>query len=414
MEEADGGGIRQGERKHQERVEHDRCCHRSGVTARMVFALITMTSFTEKSISLVLGGDVMTGRGIDQILPHAGGRVLYESYVHDAWEYVRLAMQASGRFQTPVDYDYVWGDARRALAAADVRIVNLETSITIADAPWSGKGIHYRMHPDNIGCLAAAGLNCCGLANNHVLDWGYAGLEETRQTLQYARIGFVGAGRNAAEAAAPAILTVPDKGRVLVVAVGSSCSGIPSEWAATKRKAGIHVLGSLTPDTARRLAQALLRVSRPDDVTVISIHWGGNWGYDITAEEAEFAHALVDEGIDVVHGHSPHHAKAIEFWRGGVIFYGCGDFLNDYEGIAGHEAFRPDLSVLYRVNVTLGLRRQVAVELVPFQLRRLRLNHASAADAQWLCARLQDQSAALGTVIQLQDDNRMNVSARPP
>lgn len=366
-----------------------------------------MIPIAEQPITLALCGDVMTGRGIDQILPHPGHPALYESYVRDARDYVQLAMDESGTFALPVDYEYVWGDARGALQEADVRIANLETSVTTADEPWPAKGIHYRMHPGNIGCLTAAHLSCCGLANNHVLDWGHAGLAETLQTLDLANIAVAGAGRDLAAAAAPATLAIPGKGRVLVVAVGFPSSGIPPAWAATPYRPGVNLLASLAPETARDLAHDLLRVSRPHDVTVVSIHWGENWGYKIPSDQIEFAHTLIDEGIDVVHGHSSHHAKAIELRRGGVILYGCGDFLNDYEGIGGNEEFRPDLALLYKVSIVTGSRRQADVSLLPLRLRQMRLNHARDSDARWLCTRLHEQSAAFGTTVQLGDDNSL-------
>ena len=78
------------------------------------------------------------------------------------------------------------------------------------------------MHPGNIDCITAARIDLCCLANNHILDWGYDGLAETLRTLDPAGIAHVGAGRNAAEAAAPAVLDVPRKGRVLVFSYGAS------------------------------------------------------------------------------------------------------------------------------------------------------------------------------------------------
>ena len=46
---------------------------------------------------------------------------------------------------------------------------------------------------------------------------------------------------------------------------------------------------------------------RPGDITIISIHRGSNWGYDLDADQARFARRLIDGGVDVVHGHSSHH-----------------------------------------------------------------------------------------------------------
>src|SRR5207249_4560068 len=123
------------------------------------------------AITICFCGDVMTGRGIDQILAHPSDPVLHESYVRDARDYVELAARTSGAIPLPVSLDYIWGDALRPLRQADVRIVNLETSITRNDEYWLGKEIHYRMHPQNVGCLTAVPIDCCCLANNHVLDW---------------------------------------------------------------------------------------------------------------------------------------------------------------------------------------------------------------------------------------------------
>jgi len=130
-----------------------------------------------RTLRLLLAGDVMTGRGIDQVLAHPGDPRLHEAWVHDAREYVRIAERASGPVPAPVPPAYPWGDALAEMEAArpDLRIVNLETAITTADDAWPGKGIHYRMHPANVGCLTAAGIDACSLANNHVLDWGRAG-----------------------------------------------------------------------------------------------------------------------------------------------------------------------------------------------------------------------------------------------
>lgn len=62
-------------------------------------------------IHLFLCGDVMTGRGIDQALPHPGNPRLYESYVKNAKDYLDLAEQENGNIPTPVSFDYIWKDA---------------------------------------------------------------------------------------------------------------------------------------------------------------------------------------------------------------------------------------------------------------------------------------------------------------
>jgi poly-gamma-glutamate capsule biosynthesis protein CapA/YwtB (metallophosphatase superfamily) len=361
-------------------------------------------------IGMFLSGDVMTGRGIDQILPHPGDPVLYEPGVRDARRYVEFAEEVAGPIPRPVDFAYVWGDALAELrrAAPDVRVVNLETSITSCEDPWPAKGIHYRMHPANVGCLTAARIDCCGLANNHVLDWGYGGLEETLRTLDGAGLARAGAGRDATEAAAPAVLEVAGKGRVLVYALGSPTSGIPREWAAAPDRPGVNLV-ELTGDEARGLGRRLRGEKRPGDVAVASIHWGGNWGQDIPGEEVAFAHRLIEEGVDIVHGHSSHHVKAIEVYRERLILYGCGDFVTDYEGIGGYEAFRGDLALMYLVRVDPRDGRLLEARLVPLRSRRLRLGRVEAGDARWLAELLNRVGAALGTRVELEGDNSLTL-----
>jgi poly-gamma-glutamate synthesis protein (capsule biosynthesis protein) len=291
----------------------------------------------------------------------------------------------------------------------DARIVNLETSITSNEEPWPAKGINYRMHPKNVQSITVAHIDCCCLANNHVLDWEYAGLIQTLETLDAAHVSHPGAGRNAAEAAAPAVLDVSSKGRVLVFAFGSITSGIPSEWCATENRPGLRVLKDLSGDTARHIAAEICSYKRPGDVAVASVHWGGNWGYEISAEQIEFAHRLIEGGVDLIHGHSSHHVKAVEVYRGHLILYGCGDFITDYEGITGYEEFRSDLALMYLVKVDAQNGRLLEVRLVPMQSRRFRLNRVSKSDAQWLCDLLNDLGSQFATQARLDDDNSIEV-----
>jgi poly-gamma-glutamate synthesis protein (capsule biosynthesis protein) len=365
---------------------------------------------------LFLAGDVMTGRGIDQVLPHPNDPALNESYVRDARDYVELAERANGPIDRPVDFSYIWGQALAKLDdfAPDARIINLETSVTQSPDFWPGKGINYRMHPRNIGCLTAAKVDCCALANNHVLDFGYTGLAETLDTLREARLRFAGAGENAAEAAAPAVVDLGQRGRVLVFACGTASSGIPQAWAAGSERAGVDLLPDLSAATARRLAGAIMAARRAGDIVVVSIHWGPNWGYAVDAEQRSFAHAIVDSGaVDVVHGHSSHHPKGIEVHHGRPILYGCGDFINDYEGISGYERYRGDLVAMYLIGIDNGGDGIVSLRIVPLRMRRFALTRASHVDAEWLRRKIEQASPGLEGRFELAEDDTITLQSAP-
>jgi poly-gamma-glutamate synthesis protein (capsule biosynthesis protein) len=325
--------------------------------------------------------------------------------------YLDLAERVHGPIPKPVDFSYVWGAALEEWARAkpDVRIVNLETSITRSEDA-TPKGINYRMSPENVGCLLAAGIDCCTVANNHVLDWGRAGLAETLAVLRHNGLKTCGAGKDLAEASAPAILEVPRKGRVIVFSCATSSSGVPRDWAAKRDRPGVHLLPDLSDAAADAVAVQVERIHRPGDVVIVSIHWGSNWGYEIPEEHRSFAHALVDRAsASIVHGHSTHHAIGLEVYRDRLILYGCGDFLNDYEGISGHEEFRDDLALMYFAKVSPATADLLDLELVPLQIRQFCLNRPSAADAEWIAATLERESRRLGTRLRRVPNGRLGL-----
>ncbi len=370
------------------------------------------TSSTADLITIFLTGDVMVGRGIDQILPHPSDPVIHESYLKSARGYVDIAERVSGPISRPVDWAYIWGDALGELArlAPDVRMINLETSITKSDDFWPRKGINYRMHPDNIAVLTAAAIDYCSLANNHTIDWGYQGLTETLEVLAQAGIRSAGAGRNLHEAERPAVLPVAGKGRVLAFSYGMTSSGIPPAWAAAKNKPGVNLLAELSDRAVRDIGNKVLAVKRPGDIVLLSIHWGGNWGYEIPPEQRTFAHRLIERaGVDIVHGHSSHHVMGLEVYRDRPIFYGCGDFLNDYEGISGNEEFRGDLGLMYFVTISPATGKLARLQLIPTRINHFKVNRASGEDARWLQDVLARESRELGVRIDRHADHSFTV-----
>ena len=364
----------------------------------------------DDGLTLALTGDVMTGRGIDQVLPHPSDPSLYEPAMTSALGYVEIAEAANGPIARPVDYSYVWGAALAELEARrpDALIINLETAVTASDTP-APKGINYRMHPRNLPVLEAAGVDCCVLANNHVLDWREAGLIETLESLEGAGLAIAGAGRDRAAAAAPAVLPGGREARVLVFGFGAPSSGIPESWAATGQTPGVNFLDDLSDEALARVAGTIRAARSPGDIVVASIHWGPNWGYEIPRRQVAFAHGLIDEaGVDIVHGHSSHHPKGIEVYRGRPILYGCGDFLNDYEGISGYESYRDDLVLLYLPTVQPdgSLAR---LTMVPFRIRNFRLERPSAEDAAWLRDTLDRESRPFGSSVRLETDDSLTL-----
>jgi len=375
----------------------------------------TVEGMADGLVTLFVCGDVMLGRGVDQILPHPGDPELREGSAGDARAYVRLAERAHGPIPRPASFRWPWGDALAVLdhVAPDARVINLETSVTHSADFARGKPVCYRMSPDNVPAVASAHPDACALAGNHVLDFGRTGLAETLDVLASAGLPTVGAGRDITQARQPVPVPVPGGGRAVIFACGAASSGIPPRWAATATRPGVDFLPSLSGAAADGLIARVQAVKRPGDVVVVSVHWGSNWGHDVEQDQVRFAHRLIDGGADLIYGHSSHHPRPIEVYRGRLVLYGCGDAINDYEGISGYEEFRGDLRLLYFASLAADTGSLAALRMVPMQARKMRLHHASAADSRWMQAVLERISHRFGSRISHQPDGALILHPPP-
>lgn len=332
-----------------------------------------------------LAGDVMSGRGIDQVLPHSVDSRLYERYAKTAKRYVQLAERKSGSIPAQVSYQYIWGEALEILEEKDpdARIINLETSVTTSDDYWKSKGIHYRMHPENVPLLTEADIDVCMLGNNHALDWGYDGLKESLKTLQDSGLKTAGAGMDLKSAVEPAIIEIKNR-RLLVFAYASPSAGIPMTWKTEAGRPGVNLVPQINPPNAEKIAAEINQYREKGDRVVLSIHWGKNWSYEIPEAQQKFAHRLIDqEAVDVIFGHSSHHPKGMEVYNGKLILYSCGDLMNDYEGISGHEQYWPNLRLMYFPQVA-GDGELKRLRMIPMQVHRFQLEYISEEGKKWL------------------------------
>ena len=153
----------------------------------------------------------------------------------------------------------------------------------------------------------------------------------------------------------------------------------------------------------------MLAHKREGDIAIVSVHWGSNWGYAIASSEIAFAHRLIDAGIDIIHGHSSHHPRPIEIYRGKPILFGCGDVIDDYEGIGGHESFRGDLRLLYLTCTDSATGELISLRMIPLRVRRMQLERASQADAEWLRTTIEHTSHRFGIRVAARPDDLLEV-----
>lgn len=363
-------------------------------------------SAAHSQITMMLTGDVMIGRGIDQLFePHCHPK-LHEPWMTDARHYVDLAEGINGPIPQPVTHTYVWGDSLEDCAKEkpDFRIINLETSLTLSETFATEKSIHYRAHPNQVGILRAANIDGCILANNHIMDWGREGLKETIHTLNVANIRYAGAGCDADEAQKAIEFSLPST-TLKLAAWGSVTSGIPLNWQAGEQQSGVNIMEVLS---LRHILQTLKALSAKGTLLIVSIHWGDNWGNDIPLEQRSLAHTLIERGgASIVHFHSSHHPKAIELHRNRLILYGAGDLINDYEGITGHEEYLPHLGVIYFPLIDLISGQVVTLRLRVYVRRNMRLIRATEKEVAELSSFLRKPCFALGTRLIQADGNTL-------
>ena len=181
-------------------------------------------------------------------------------------------------------------------------------------------------------------------------------------------------------------------------------------WQAGPGQAGVYLMESLSDAGIEEVASQVAAVKQAGDLVVASIHWGGNWGYRISPEQQRFAYGLIDRaGVDVVHGHSSHHPKGIEIYHDRAILYGCGDFLNDYEGISGFSQYRGDLTLMYFLTLSPHSGKLLHLQMTPLQIRQFRLQRSSEQDRQWLEKTMDRECRRLGARVRGNAEGRFEL-----
>ena len=288
----------------------------------------------------------------------------------------------------------VWGDLPDRLRGLDGLFVNLECALSTRGEPWrrTERAFHFRADPDwAVPALDEAGVDCCALANNHVLDFEEAALSDTLDALDAADVAHAGAGRTRTEAFDPAVVAVND----LDVAFVSLTDNTP-EYAATETTPGTAYVAIAVDDAETRAAvdDVLDRARAHDpDLLVASLHWGPNMVETPPERFRTFAHWLVDRGVDVVHGHSAHVFQGVEVYRGRPVLYDTGDFVDDY---AVDDRLRNDRSFLFELSVSPA-GDPVELRLLPTEIDDCAVHEASPEAAEWSRDRMRALSDPFGT-----------------
>lgn len=303
--------------------------------------------------------------------------------------------------------EWIWGDVLPLLRRADAVLANLESPITARTKPWrkTWKMFHFRADPRTIEILRCANLGFVALANNHILDFRAEGLFDTIRALDAAGIAHAGAGRDAAEAASPAVLTLPSLSAGVIAATDTMRSFRSGPAAPGTNYIEVS-RASPALDRIAAAAQALRAGGAA--LVVLSLHWGPNMRLRPLERFRDFARTAIDRGVDIVHGHSAHVFHGIERHAGGVILYDTGNFIDDHWnfwnfGTYWNFPFRhDDWSFVFLVDVVAG--RPSRIRLVPVRTRPWPLSLATDHTARAIIERMEALCAALGTPVARNSD----------
>jgi poly-gamma-glutamate synthesis protein (capsule biosynthesis protein) len=208
------------------------------------------------------------------------------------------------------------------LSDADLTMVNVETAITDRGEPVDGKNYHFRSPAATFDALKAAGVDVVNMANNHSLDYGPIGMQDTFAAIAASKLPVTGIGHDAAEAYRPYRTTI--KGQRIAILSASDWlepALVPS-WSATATQAGI----AFSIDRTRLLAE--VQKVRPEvDTLVVFLHWGTEETWCASGEQQDLATALLGAGADIIVGSHAHRVFGAGKVGPALVAYGLGNFV---------------------------------------------------------------------------------------
>ena len=242
------------------------------------------------STTITFTGDILLDRGVRQEIEARGTESLFTSGVDSV------------------------------LRASTLVVGNLECPATTIKAPTFKRYI-FRAEPEWLDVLRNHGFTHLNLANNHSVDQGRRGLEDTHRQVIAHGMTPVGADSTQAAAAQPVLLTEAPRKVWLIASLRMALENfawLPDRW-------------SVSQDDDEALVERVADLRHTDStaVIIVSPHWGWEHHLEPVGQQRVLAHRLIDAGADLLIGHHTHTLQTIENYRGRSIYYSLGNFIFD-------------------------------------------------------------------------------------
>jgi poly-gamma-glutamate synthesis protein (capsule biosynthesis protein) len=220
------------------------------------------------------------------------------------------------------DPTHILDPVRGVLSGADLALVNLETAITERGSPDPGKNFHFRSPALTFGALRAAGIDVVNMANNHALDYGPVGMQDTFSAIASAGLSVIGIGHNAAQAYRPFRTTINGE-RIAVFGADDWLEpALVPAWSATDTQAGVAMAMDRT-----RLLSAVQQARPTTDTVIVFMHWGVETTHCASPEQEELAKSLIAAGADIIVGSHAHRVFGAGYVGSALVAYGLGNFV---------------------------------------------------------------------------------------
>lgn len=323
------------------------------------------TGRVKKRLEVILSGDAMLGRGVNEVIRRAGPAYPLE----------------------PV---------ASLTRAADLFFTNLECAISPTNKIYSGppKVFYFRADPVTVETLTFAGVDLVSLANNHALDANFTGLRDTLAILDKTGIRYVGAGKDLAEASRPVRFQL--KG--MQIGVLAYCDHQP-DFTAGANRPGIRYVDLTDPEMPALLSSEVAALASRVDHVIVTFHWQPNWVPYVPSFYRSLARDLITAGARIIWGHSPHHFQGVEWIDQSLVIYSSGGLVDDY---ALEPNFRNDRQLLFQVTMNeLGIERASAF---PIELGFARTYPAVSEARTWIVRRFQQMCAEVNSRVEEVDE----------
>ncbi|MTK63753.1 MAG: CapA family protein [Methanobacterium sp.] len=310
------------------------------------------TSVSKSNITLYFTGDVMLGRNVEGVL-------------------------ASGQ--------NVFANVDEMFKNSDGAIINLEDPMTTSGTPYKST-IPLKANPAYAHVLKDNNIIVACLANNHVMDYGDTGLNDTISALKANGINYTGAGNNIDEASKPVYLNIKDrKIAILNYMDNTTFTG----FSASEMAAATSSSAGYAPADPNLIKKDIDEAKNNSDMVIVVFHYGNEYSTQPNSYQVTLSHECIDDGADMVIGSHPHVIQTIETYNGKPIFYSLGNFVFDMSNSATHESLMVEMD-LNNNTANIKVHPMVLVNYMP-QL----MNNASSNQ---LLANLKNESPVNMTI----------------